>query len=112
LNKLFTVLGGKFKFSAQDSDLEYLFWKRKNPPVSSDLKPPLGQATITIVPRWALSSRQHRTLVCLLLIWKPTLRSLTDKWSPLLLAGRALCCWMYPTAQITLSRTPSKERVV
>ena len=23
LNKLFTVLGGKFKFSAQDSDLEY-----------------------------------------------------------------------------------------
>ena len=26
LNKLFTVLGGKFKFFAQDSDLEYLFW--------------------------------------------------------------------------------------
>ena len=24
LNKLFTVLGGKFKFSAQDSNLEYL----------------------------------------------------------------------------------------
>ena len=23
LNKLFTVLGGKFKFSAQDSDMEY-----------------------------------------------------------------------------------------
>ena len=42
LNKLFTVLGGKFKFSAQDSDLEYLFWRSKNPPVSSDLKPPLG----------------------------------------------------------------------
>ena len=41
LNKLFTVLGGKFKFSAQDSDLEYLFWQRKNSPVSSDLKPPL-----------------------------------------------------------------------
>ena len=31
-----------FKFSAQDSDLEYLFWRCKNPPVSSDLKPPLG----------------------------------------------------------------------
>ena len=41
LNKLFTDLGGKFKFSAQDSDLEYLFWRSKNPPVSSDLKPPL-----------------------------------------------------------------------
>ena len=41
LNKLFTVLVGKFKFSAQDSDLEYLFWRSKNSPVSSDLKPPL-----------------------------------------------------------------------
>ena len=41
LNKLFTDLGGKFKFSAQDSDMEYLFWQCKNPPVSSDLKPPL-----------------------------------------------------------------------
>jgi hypothetical protein len=39
---LFTVLGGKFKFSAQDSDLEYLCWQCKNSPVSSDLKPPLG----------------------------------------------------------------------
>ena len=28
-----------FKFSAQDSDLEYLFWRSKNSPVSSDLKP-------------------------------------------------------------------------
>ena len=34
MNKLFT-------FSAQDSDLEYLCWRRKNLPVSSDLKPPL-----------------------------------------------------------------------
>ena len=41
MNKFFTVLGGKFKFSAQDSDFEYLFWRGKNPPVSSDLKPPL-----------------------------------------------------------------------
>ena len=40
LNKSFNVLGRKFKFSAQDSDLEYLFWQRKNSPVSSDLKPP------------------------------------------------------------------------
>ena len=42
LNKLFTVLGRKFKFSAQNSDLEYLCWQWKNSPVSSDLKPPLG----------------------------------------------------------------------
>ena len=41
MNKLLTVVGGKFKYSAQDSDLEYLFWRSKNPPVSSDLKPPL-----------------------------------------------------------------------
>ena len=41
LKKLFTVLGRKFKFSAQDSDLEYLFWQRKTSSVSSDLKPPL-----------------------------------------------------------------------
>ena len=31
-----------FKFFAQDSDLEYLFWQRKNSSVSSDLKPPLA----------------------------------------------------------------------
>ena len=31
-----------FKFSAQDSDLEYLFWRSKNSPVSSELKPPLA----------------------------------------------------------------------
>ena len=41
LNKLFTVLGRKFNFSAQDSDLEYLCWRCKNSPISSDLKPPL-----------------------------------------------------------------------
>ena len=41
LSKLFSDLGGKFKFSAQDSDLEYLSWRCKNSPVSSDLKPPL-----------------------------------------------------------------------
>ena len=41
LNKLFNVLGEKFKISAQDSDLEYSCWRCKNSPVSSDLKPPL-----------------------------------------------------------------------
>jgi hypothetical protein len=28
-----------FKFSAQDSDLEYLFWRGKSSPISSDLTP-------------------------------------------------------------------------
>ena len=41
LNKLFTVLGRKSKFSAQDSNLEYSCWRCKNSPVSSDIKPPL-----------------------------------------------------------------------
>ena len=45
LNKLFAVLGGKFKFSAQGSDLEYLYWQWKFFPVSSDLKPPLENTT-------------------------------------------------------------------
>merc|ERR1712051_140364 len=43
--KLFIVLGGKFKLSAQDSDLEYLCWRCKNSPVSSDLKSPLREKT-------------------------------------------------------------------
>ena len=30
-----------FKFSAQDSNLEYLFWRSKNLPVSSDIISPL-----------------------------------------------------------------------
>jgi hypothetical protein len=46
---LFTDLGGKFKFSAQDSDLEYLFWRSKTPPVSSDLKPPLRKVVFHII---------------------------------------------------------------
>ena len=45
VDKLVTVLGGKFKFSAQDSDLEYSCWRCKNFPVSSDSKPPLGFLT-------------------------------------------------------------------
>ena len=36
-----------FKFSAQDSDLEYLFWQCKKPPVSSDIKPPLADGLST-----------------------------------------------------------------
>ena len=30
LNNLFTVLDEKLKFSAQDSNLKYLFWQRRN----------------------------------------------------------------------------------
>ena len=36
--KLQNATNNLFKFSAQDSDLEYLCWRRKNFPVSSDLK--------------------------------------------------------------------------
>ena len=41
LNFLPKTVNNLFKFSAQDSDLEYLFWQRKNSSVSSDLKQPL-----------------------------------------------------------------------
>ena len=43
LNFLPKSVNNLFKFSAQDSDLENLFWRSKSPPVSSDLKPPLEQ---------------------------------------------------------------------
>ena len=39
-----SVNNNLFKFSAQDSDLEYLFFKGKDPLVSSDFKPPLDTA--------------------------------------------------------------------
>ena len=44
LNKLFTDLGGKFNYSAQDRDLEYFFfWEiSKNLPVSSDYQKSVG----------------------------------------------------------------------
>ena len=35
-------LVSKFEFSAQDSDLEYLFGQQKISPVSSDFQPPLA----------------------------------------------------------------------
>ena len=49
LNKLFT---GKFKFSAQDSKLEYYFLRSKIPSVSSDLKPTLSNCQIN----WKIAS--------------------------------------------------------
>ena len=41
LNKLFTVLGGEFKFSAQDRDLEYFFGEVNILPYLLTLKPTL-----------------------------------------------------------------------
>ena len=53
-----------------------------------------------LTPRPAISSHQHRTLVCL--FWSENLHCtvLTHQQIPLLLAKSALSCWMYPTAQI------------
>jgi hypothetical protein len=53
----FTDLGGKFKFSAQDSDLEYLFWQCKNHPVSSDIKPPLKMEPIFVTSAFIYFSK-------------------------------------------------------
>ena len=41
MNKLFTVMGGKFKFPVQDSDLEYLFWRFDRHIALSEKKLPL-----------------------------------------------------------------------
>ena len=41
LNKLFTVMGGKFKFQVQDSDLEYLFCRFDKHIALSEKKLPL-----------------------------------------------------------------------
>ena len=57
LTSFFTVLGGKFKFSAQDSDLEYLCWRCKNSPVSSDLKLPLEVLFILHTSSYFTNSR-------------------------------------------------------
>ena len=41
LNFLPKTVNDLFKFSAQDRDLEYLYWRIKEFPVSPDLNPPL-----------------------------------------------------------------------
>ena len=46
LNLLPKTVNNLFKFSAQDSDLEYLCWQWKNSPVPSDLKPPLTDISV------------------------------------------------------------------
>ena len=40
--KLQNATNNLVKFSAQYNNLEYLFWRSKNLPVSSDFIPPLG----------------------------------------------------------------------
>jgi hypothetical protein len=62
LNKLFTVLGGKFKFFVQDSDLEYWFWRCKNPPASSDLKPTLMDKDTLILIGMSYVWKQEKCL--------------------------------------------------
>ena len=39
--KIWISCGGKFEFSAQDRDFEYIFGRNKNLSVSSDIIPPL-----------------------------------------------------------------------
>ena len=41
-NKLFTVMGGKFKFSAQESDLAHFVGNGTKAKIPSEIKPPLG----------------------------------------------------------------------
>ena len=46
MNLLFTIIGGKFKFQAQDSFLEYSFfeiWRSEKRIALSEKKPPLGK---------------------------------------------------------------------
>ena len=44
-------MGNKlFKFSTQDSDLEYSSWQCKKSLVSSDFKPPLKDSNSNIIP--------------------------------------------------------------
>ena len=43
LNKLFTVIGEKFKFSAQGSDLAFFVDNRVKVKILSEIKPPLGR---------------------------------------------------------------------
>ena len=60
----------------------------------------IGQVPILvfITPRPALSSHQHRTLVCLYLSGAYTVH--THQLIPLLLAKSGLSCWIYPTDQL------------
>ena len=45
---MFTVMGWKFKFQVQDSDLEYLFWQCEKHIALSEKKPPLVLIICTV----------------------------------------------------------------
>ena len=77
MNKLFTILGGKFKFSAQDSDSEYLFWQRKNSPVSSNLKPPLARRESTPGRIWEFKKDDREKNIHFITNSTPGLEKLT-----------------------------------
>ena len=108
VNKLFTVLGRKFQFSAQDNDLEYLFWRSKNPPVSFDLKPPLVLGrfetnTYRFKPiSLSFLSSMHwaRFYACKTKIWKSKSRKycnrvwIIKKFDPDLI-WPIITCWFY-----------------
>ena len=49
MNKLFTVMGRKFKFQVQDSDLEYLFWRFEKRITLSEKKPNLEDEELQFV---------------------------------------------------------------
>ena len=42
-------MGGKFKFQAQNSDLEYLFWRFEKRAALSEKNPPLVSVAGTII---------------------------------------------------------------
>ena len=54
LNFLPKTVNNLFKFTAQDSDLEYSCWRRKKFSVSSDLKPLLAVFFENILIGWSL----------------------------------------------------------
>ena len=64
MNKLFTVLGGKFKLSAQDSDLEYLCWRCKNSPVSSDSNLPLVLKSTNFQVKILIGILKNSSVIC------------------------------------------------
>ena len=63
-------MGVKFKFSAQDRDLEYLFWRSKNLPVPSDIIPPLIMpVTVQQICNMKHKQSQEMTYIQNISIW-------------------------------------------
>ena len=85
LNKMFTILGRKFIFSAQDSEFEYLFWRSKNSPVSSDSKPTLAVRKLCFTLFFESSPSSQVWLVCK--ICSTLLNLATGHWKSVLSAN-------------------------